>query len=283
MSKKRPPLNDVNNNPGLIHLGSIPGQSPVASFNIAGIENLIETKGFIGYHYRHALNPNKSKENGPADPGTQINYRGFRYYNPRPLYHVPRSYQLEDLLTAQAIFQPGSVLLNISGKYADIEIDKTNQTHIRNHDLLIFPSLTDMTQQTFEYNPTGPQKLQYKVKGVDLLWDSERDYNCDEDFVVTEDGLIKWLDCRRPDPGSVLSVVYYFTPIYIVKNKIHSLRVIPSNEAGHGALPREAVYAPQQFVAIPSTLVEETNLLAWSDLPPLPDYPVSKNTTGGSV
>ena len=145
-----------------------------------------------------------------------------------------------------------------------------------------------MTQQLFDYNPTGPQKLQYKVKSVDLLYDEERDYICDQDYRVTDDGMIEWIQGgQRPDfkngHGAVMSITYFFTPIYIISNQIHSLRVIPSNNLGHGALPRDATYAPQQFVALPSTLVEESEILDWMALPPLPDYSASKNTTGGSV
>lgn len=282
--KKRPPLSDTNNNPGLVDMGPIPDQSPVAAFNPMGINNLIETKGFLGYHYRHALNPTKENYNAPAEPGMQISFRGLRYYDPRPIYHVPRSYKMEDLLTAQAVYSKGSVLINVSGRYADEKVDDDNIAHIRIRDLLVFPSLTDMAEQLFEYNPTGPQKLHYKVKGVDLLWDAEREYVCDQDYAVTEDGMLKWLKGgKRPDKGAVLSITYYFTPIYIVDSLIHHLRVIPGNEFGHAGIPREATYAPQQFVCTPSTIIEEANILNWSDLPPLPEYPASKNTTGGST
>lgn len=288
MSKKRPDLEDTNNNPGLVDLGYIPNQAPVANFNIDGVENLIQTKGFIGFHYRHAYNPDRETQNGPASPNTQASFRGLRYYNPRPLYQVPQSFKIEDRLTAQAIYSKGSVIMNISGKYADDVPDQTSQTHLRQRDLLIFPSLTDMNRQQFEYNPTGPQKLHYKVKGVDLLFDDERDYVCDRDFRVNSDGHIEWLDGgAKPDfkkgKGAVLSIVYYYTPIYIVSGLLHSLRVIPSNPQGHAAYPRDATYAPQQIVCTPSNLVEESDLEDWSALPPLPEWPASKNTTGGSV
>ena len=111
---KRPPLKDTNDTQGLINLGSIPGQAPVASFNIAGIENLLRTKGFSAWHYKHALNPDREALNAPADPNTQASFRGLRYYDPRMVAHVPREYKMEDLLAALAIYERGSNFFNVS-------------------------------------------------------------------------------------------------------------------------------------------------------------------------
>ena len=284
MPDNRPPLNDTNNNSGLVDLGSIPNQSPVASFNIQGINNLIDTKGFLCFHYRHSLSPDMENIGSPVKANTQLAFRGLRYYNPRALYQVPTGFKIEDQLTAQAVYGQGSVLMSVSGRYADEKLDQTGNVHIRKRDLLIFPSLTDMEAETFNYNSTGPQRLKYKAKGVDILWDSQRDYVCDQDFKITEEGFIKWINGgNRPSPGDILSIVYYYTPIYIVSNMLHHLRVIPSNSFGHAAIPREATYAPQQMVCVPSTLIEENDPLDWSAIPPLPDYPASQNTTGGSI
>lgn len=288
MSRNRPPLNDTNNKPGIVDLGSIPGGAPVASFNKDGIENLIETKGFLGVHYKHALIPNRDQDNSPTFSNTQAAHRGHRYFSPRWIYHVPRQYSIEDILTAQGVFESGSVLMNMAGYYSDEVPDKSNEAFFRPRDLFVFPSLTDVTEQTFEYNPTGPQKLQYQISSVELLFDSAgREFVCDEDFQISN-GLIEWLPSgKKPGfkdgQGDVLSIVYYFVPIYIITNLMHSLRVIPSNKSGHAAEPREAVYAPQQMICKPSTIVEEGNLIDWKALPPYPEYPASKNTTGGSV
>jgi hypothetical protein len=43
------------------------------------------------------------------------------------------------------------------------------------------------------------------------------------------------------------------------------------------------VYAPQLAVVKSSTLLEETNILDWTDLPEYPEYKDSNNTTGGSL
>lgn len=281
----RPPLDDKNNKEGLVDLGPIPGFAPVASFNIDGIENLLQTKSFVALHYRHALNPDRESLNGPVDPNTQAAHRGVQYYSVRPLGIVPQQFKIEDRLTAQGLWGVGSVLINVTGQYLDEGVDK--KTHIRPRDLIYMPTLTDITEQLFEYNPTGPQRLNYQIKGVDYLVDGERNiYQEGRDFII-KNGMLEWTkDGLKPKfkngKGDILTCVYYYSPLYVVVNLPHSLRVIPSNEFGHAALPREATYAPQLVVAKPSTVMQEEGLLNPLDLPPFPQYPDSKNTTGGS-
>jgi len=280
----RPPLVDKNQQSGLVPLGPIPSQAPVASFNANQFESLIQTKGFKAIHYRHAPNPDKRDVNGPTNPNSQAAHRAFVYYKPQVLWHVPQSHKMEDALTAIGIWGKGSVMFNLSGTYEGSD----DIVHVRNRDLIVFPSLTDITEETFEYNPTGHQQLRFKVRGVDRLFDAEREYVEDRDFEITEKGQIAWLRGGiRPDfrenQGAVISIVYFYTPIYIIQSKVHSLRVIPSNDTGQGGLPRDATYAPQLVIAKPSILIEEQNLLDFSELPPYPDYAASKNTTGGSV
>jgi len=281
----RPPLGDSNSKSGLVSLGPIPSQAPVAAFNMTLHESLLETKGFKCIHYRHALNPTKQEINSPVlNPNTQAaSLRGFRYYDPRPLWQVPQQFKLEDKLTAIGIWAQGSVLMTVSGEYDDNLPEKNVQ--IRNRDLLVMPSLTDIIADVFEYNPHGIQKLKHRVVGVDYLADTKRRYVQDRDFII-EDGGIKWIDGLKPDfiagQGSVLSCTYFYVPIFVVVDKPHSIRIIPANSTGHAALPRNAIYAPQQVVCRQSNLYDEENPLDFGDLPPYNSYDASANTMGGS-
>lgn len=275
----RPPLKDRNSRTGLIGLGTIPNQAPVASFQIDGIENLLQTKAFDALHYLHAPLPDRHTLGAPANPNTQGAQRGVFYYDVRTLGVIPQQFKLEDRLTVQGLWGVGSVLMNVTGHYRDGDL---GSAHIRNRDLIVIPSLTDLTDQQVEYNPNGPMRLQYLVKGVDYLSDGKVLYHEDADFVI-QSGRICWTkDGRKPDLGAIMTIVYYYCPIFIVSNKPHSLRIIPSNPEGHGAFPRDAVYAPQLLVLKPSTIAEEDNLLDWTALPQYPDYPSNSNTTGGS-
>lgn len=280
----RPPLTETNDEQGLINLGNIPGAAPVASFNIDGIESLIQTKGFRCLHYQHALSPDKDTLIGPVDPNTQgASLRGVIYYSVRELRSVPQSFKLEDRLTIQGLYGLGSVLMNVSGHYID---QGKERAHLAKRDLIIFPEVTDKARQYIEWNPTGPMKLNYRVKGVDLLFDRNTYYQEGSDYQIV-DGEISWLkNGRKPNfaagKPAILSVVYWFTPIYIVHDLPHSLRIIPSNDEGSAQFPRETTYAPQLVIARPSTVMEEKDLMDWKALPPYPEYPSSSNSTGGS-
>jgi hypothetical protein len=279
MSRKK--IDDVNTTPGLVNLGPIPSQSPVAAFNEFQHESLINTKGLKVLHYRHALPSGKHVLNGPHDINTQeTSHRKFRYYSPRMVHLVPTRFTLEERLMAQGIVKQGSILMNIAGRYADTVPEKDDVVYVRINDLIVFPTLTEMTEQNFEYNPNAPQRLNNKVMGVDILFDNDREYTEGVDFNIVNH-MIEWVDGRQPKKGSILSCVLYVTPFYVISSLLHHLRVIPANASGHAGLPRSAIYAPQQFIAVPSHIMEEDNILKYDDLPPYPNWS-ENNTSGGS-
>lgn len=285
----RDELQNTNRNNGLIPLGPIPSQAPVAAFNKDLHESLLKTKGFVDcLHYRHALHPDKKQLNGPADlSDAETTHRGYRYYRPRRVSIIPQTISVEERLQTQGVFKIGSCLINIGGMYLDVnpgkdgdELDRV--VYVRPSDLIVFPTLTEMVTQRFEFNETGPQILKYKIRGVDYLADSNQEYREGSDFYINEKGLLYFTKSGKSSTKtSVFTIVYYITPIYVVQNMLHGLRVIPANETGSGALPREALYAPQQFVVRASHLMEEGDILDFNALPPYPGWR-SGNSSGGS-
>lgn len=288
----RPPLSDTNSTSGLVPLGPIPSQAPVASFNLDQVESLLNTKGFVAYHYKSAFNPIRNTINAPAMPNLQAAHRNFLYYDPRPLRIVPQSFKIEDRLQIQGIYGVGSVLFNVTGSYLDDVETKSKTVYCNEHDLIVMPSLTARERQLVEYNPTGPMRLAHSVTGVEYLADEDREYYVNRDFKINADGTIEFIPGGlRPTMQSsgmnatprVLTCAYYTTLIYVVTTMLHSLRVLPDNSTGQGGLPREARYAPQLLVAMPSTLIKENNIMDFGALPPFPAYAASHNTTGGSI
>lgn len=87
---------------------------------------------------------------------------------------------------------------------------------------------------SFDHNPTGIDRMQFKVDEVSQLIDSAgRIYIQDVDFTV-DCGYIKWIDGRdRPglDPvsnrGRVCGIRYTYRPFYFVKLVIHDIRIKP--------------------------------------------------------
>lgn len=284
MPDNRPKIDDINDSTGLVGLGPIPSEAPVASFNLDQIENLIKTKGIVAYHYKHAPNPDRRSVEVGTNVNTQGAQRGVVYYQAREIRVVPQSFKLEHQLQVQGLYDVQSVLLNVSGNYYDGDQE---HVYMRPRDLVVLnPTITVMVDQFVEYNPNGPLKANYKIKDVDLLMTSKRKFEKDKDFKVM-DGKVYWIQGgARPDfhngKGDILTIVYWATPIYVVQSLPHVFRVLPDNEIGHGALPRRARYAPQLVIASQSHLREEKDLLDFSELPDYATYADSKNTTGGS-
>lgn len=280
----RPPLKDRNSKKGLIGLGPIPDQAPVASFNIAGINNLLDTKSIECLHYLFAYYPEQDHMGMPVNPNTAGAQRGLIYYSARKLGVVPQQFKVEDRLHVQGVWGIGSALFNVTGHYFDGDKE---QTHLSHRDLLVIPSLTDRMREKILYHTSGVLKLRFKCVGVDYLSDGVTAFEEGFDFII-EKGLIKWLDTGRKPANklgapSILTISYWYTPIYIVQQMLHSLRIIPSNPVGHGALPRDATYAPQQVVVKPCNSIEEKeDLMDWCELPGYAEYPDSNNSTGGT-
>ena len=286
----RPDYNDVNDEQGLINLGSLPGSAPIAAFNPEMTESLLKTKGIAALHYKHAPNPDRETFAGGVNPNTNAAKNGWRYYSVRQLKLVAQQFKLEDRLNVQGVFGTGSVLLSVAGHYDD---GCKEHAFFRPFDVIVIQSavdgspITTMAEQMAEFNPTGPMKLNFRCEGVDYLADKNRRYCEEQDFIIS-DGKIVWLNGgQRPSfkdgKGDILSVVYWTKPVYIVQNVPHSIRITPGNEYGHASYPRKAHYAPQLIIAKQAQFrVDSEELLDFSGLPEYNNYSDSGNTTGGS-
>lgn len=279
----RPPINDVNDTSGLIGIGPIPGLAPVAAFNVDQVKDLIKTKGIRAYHFKHCLDPNYESIDAGSRVDLQSANLGITYYRVRELVLVPQAFKLEHQLQVQGLYDIDTVLLNVSGNYTDGDCE---QVYCNPRDIIALnPSITTEVRQRIEFDPNGPVRLKYKVKGVDLLCTAKRTFINGTDFAVGLDGLIHWLPGgAKPEfvsgKGQVMSVVYWSQPFYIVQSVPHVVRILPSNEIGHGAIPRQAEYAPQLIMATQSHL-RQVNWLNFHQLADFASPQGSLNTTVG--
>lgn len=279
---ERPPLKDTNNTTGLIPLGSIPGLAPVASFNEAQIESLIQTKGFDAFHYPSAPLPNRQTMEGAPNPNQTETNLGRRYFDVRKIKLVPYSMPMEQKIQIMGVYGMGSIFMNIAGHYSDRDKETV---YCRTGDIIeLNPTITSEVDQLIEYNPSGINTLNFKAKSVKYLASETKIYTADEDFTLV-DGNIVWLHGgKRPSfyngQGEVLTCVYWISPIFVVKDVPHHLRILPSNSFGNGGFPRDATYAPQLIIAS-QLFSREKNLLDVHSLPGYTEYPDSANTTGG--
>jgi len=262
-------ISDVNTTPGLTGIGNLLGKSPVASFNLDGIENLINTKGFLGFHIKSAINPDRNTVTAGLNPNDNGYSRIF--YSVHPVRLVPTNMSLTDTLTRVGLAIQGSSVLNLSGSYLD---NPNARVHAKTGDLIVMnPSFTEVYDQIVDYDGEAVLKLHYPAREVDYLASSKQAFEFGVDFLLTPDGSIQWLrGALSPSKGDVLSIVYTASPIYVVNRVEHSLRILPSNTTGNGSSPRQARYAPQLLLANLSNVRSEGPSFDPFSLPVVQDW-----------
>lgn len=275
-------LKDINKSTGFPPLGPLSSLAPVAAFSMEQIENLLHTKGILAFHIRHAIDPDKATVTAGLNVSNAGKERGHIYYDIRPLRVVPQDFSVRDTLTVMGMYTTGTVMMNVDGKYLD---DSKERVFLRPNDLILLnPTITELYEETFEYKPEDRTKLHYRIVDVDFLavgdWQGRNGvrFDKDVDFEITSDGYLKWIDGgNKPEykngKGQVVSIVYYYRPIFIVRAIPHSLRLLPSNKAGSGAAPRELRYAPQLCLLDFSVIRDgPENTTDWFNIPELENW-----------
>ena len=86
-------------------------------------------------------------------------------------------------------------------------------------------------EQRIEANVTGTDRLQFPVVEILELIDSNGVWYDKNDYQITAEGDIKWLTQKRPGSnvangrGTVYSVVYLYTPFFVVDRILHEIRL----------------------------------------------------------
>ncbi len=270
----RPPINDTNSTSGLVGLGPIPSQAPVTAFNLDQVKSLLLTKGAEAFHYKCALNPDRESLEMGVNVNTKAASKGVVFYEVRKVKAVAQHISLNASLQIQSFYETQSAqMVNVGGNYLD---GNKEPVFLKPLDMIVLAgNETVMAQQLLEYNPNGSLRAKFPVVGVEVLFSKTIMFRDGVDFQVgVEDGLIHWLPGgRKPGfsngKGEVLSLCSWIRPHWIVTSVPHSMRLIPSNSIGSGALPRELEYAPQQVVCTQSHLSDyaEGNAFDYFDLP----------------
>lgn len=259
------PIQDINDTEGLSGIGPVAGEAVVAAFNADAVENLIQTKGVTCFHYRSAFAPDRESVIAGVNVNSEAaNAFGVLFYEVRKLKLVPYSLKYRDQLQIDGVYGAGSCVLSVAGHYSD---GNQERVFITPRDLFILnPTITTQNKEIVEWPAGRSLKLKYRALGVDYLASVTTRYEQNTDFIVCPEGNIMWIDGQQaPKQGEILSVVYWFAPIYIVNDVPHSIRLLPSNPQGHGAFPRELKYAPQIVTCVQSHLSDHR--IDFSNLP----------------
>jgi hypothetical protein len=266
-------INDRNSRKGLIGLGPIPKKAPVAAFNVDQIHDLLRTKGFLAFHCRHALNPKRNALNAGMDLSEKGAERPFIFYDIRPILMVGQDFSVRDTLTAMGLYGTGTSMFSVAGEYLD---GSQERVFIRINDIIILnPTMTELFEQNFEYKGEKETSLMYRARAVDYML-TARGTRLNEglDFHITSEGKIQWVESTdKPKVGEVVSIVYYYQPIFIVRALPHNIRLLPSNNLGSGNMPRDVKYAPQLVLCDYSTVRDgPENSIDFFNLPELQNW-----------
>lgn len=270
-------IKDRNISVGAPALGGLPDLAPVASFNVDQVENLLRTKGILAFHLRHALDPDKKTITAGLNVAHPNKEYTHIYYDVRPLRIVPQNFSVRDTLTVMGMHSTGTVMMNVDGKYLD---GSSERVFLRNNDLILLnPTITELYTEIFTYTGEGRTKLRYRAVEVDFMavgnWQGREGtrFEVEADFTITEDGYIEWTENgNKPKKDQVVSIVYYYRPIFIVSAVPHSLRILPDNR-GSGNPPRDARYAPQLVLVEYSTVRDGPEQTTdWYNLPELENW-----------
>lgn len=266
-------INDRNSRKGLIGLGPIPKKAPVAAFNVDQIHDLLRTKGFLAFHCRHALNPKRNTLNAGMDLSEKGAERPFIFYDIRPILMVGQDFSVRDTLTAMGLYGTGTSMFNVAGEYLD---GSKERVFVRVNDIIILnPTMTELFEQNFEYKGEKETSLMYRARAVDYMLTS-RGTRLNEglDFHITSEGKVQWVESTdKPKVGEIVSIVYYYQPIFIVRALPHNIRLLPSNNLGSGNMPRDIKYAPQLVLCDYSTVRDgPENSIDFFNLPELQNW-----------
>jgi len=226
---------DTNKTKG-IPLNRTPNTVGISAFNMQTIHQLLDSKGIIAFHIRHALSP--ERQSILTGEVLKDSHHSFIYYDIRPIRVVPQSMDSQAMLMQYSLDQMyEKILLNIGGYYLD---NHNERVIVRPNDIILFnPTVDAGNQQLVEVDGDLITLPQY-VNKVDYLIDSKLNrYEADSDFVLV-DGKIK---LHKPAKG-VFSVVYTHRLIYNIESVPHYLRILQSNSSGAGSVERQAEYAP---------------------------------------
>jgi hypothetical protein len=198
------------------------------TFDPEAFSNAVADHGFILVHHRATICPV-----GMID---QFDHRKVHppHDNCSNGYIFEQIGEIACLFTGNSnstqIIDPGllmgsSVQLTFSPYY---ENSTTPVTLMPQDRLYLKESLGYVTgNKLFTASENGLDYTQFPIDKVQVLYDAKGLKYTDSDFTI-QNGLIKWGN-RRPDPGTICSIRYLYTPYWYVARLMHEIRLAKVN------------------------------------------------------
>lgn len=178
---------------------------------------------------------------------------GYRYMAPKTIVAAVVSINSKYELTTLQFREPGTAY-----------VTPTSDVIMGYRDRLRFPDFRCMFSEVIHWTDelTGISPQTYRnILSVEFLADDEFEYELGVDFEVTEDKHhIRWLNNNYLSKlnGRNMSLLYYTTPSYLVKDILHEIRGTLSDRKAGGdttfrELPKQYLLQREDFVYNVST------------------------------
>jgi len=203
------------------------------SFDPKAFDDFVRSQGIWLTHYRQVPDPRGMASRG--DNRDVLNLRpqdsdGF-------IYEKAGRFQALFSSNSANVSQKDIGELSISTAYLTLPMlypDTGEPIYITHWDRLFLEDIEIqvLNVQFLETRREGVDRLQYPAVFVETLIDTDgKRYKQDVDFIITEDGDIKWTGNNRPNfnpksgRGHVYAIRYRYTPYFVVSRLIHEIRV----------------------------------------------------------
>ena len=229
-------------------------------FNITSQEQFINEKGILFEHWAAIPSPIGLKDRGDyrrSDALDTMSSHGFIYKKVGEFNGILVNNTKRDRSGDGGIYDAANSRLVLPRNYTSTCRDKTDISLLQGD--RIYAKTIELkvdNYQRAEYNPDGTDYLQFPAREVQILMDSKGiEYHCGKDFVISENGNIRWLTSHNPGidvetgKGRVYSIRYSYVAFWYVLELINEIRVTnqgPTNTPARlpyqATLQREYVY-----------------------------------------
>ena len=232
-----------------------PNDLPDPQLDPKAFEELIKNRGLRWQHFKATQCPNiPDLETNQHDPNCQICENGMLFYGGDEVHGIFQQNKLERMYEIQGVWDIGEAVVTFSA-YADAEDGTPGRGEaidLQNFDKLVCLDYEFRWQELIEHSPLGVDRLRYPALQVEFLSTKSKQYYPDVDFIIDDDGMIKWITQNQPNydqrnsRGEVFTIAYTARPVFYVVNLIHEIRATKAQDFVTKEIT--AVRLPQQVL-----------------------------------
>lgn len=198
-------------------------------------DQALEDSGFRMNHIAVSLCPNyDSLERGNHNLNCNLCENGFV---------ETKTTEFIGILTSKGIERVYRVAGNWEGGTAFLTVP--SNVRISYQDIIEMPDSLSIYTQLITKSSTKIDKTRYRIKKIQFLRTTGKEYAVNTDFAVTDDGRIEWIAKNRPAEGEIFTIRYEYHTRYRVIDLLNEARdalISRSNEERiHTRMPQHAL------------------------------------------